>query len=128
MIGIDSDCIIDFLRGSGAAINVVDKFRGELATTEINRFEVFFGISLQKTFPQAEANAAHALFKAIPVFPFGQGERAAAILAALMKDGSAINQNDTLIAAALLANGCSGIITKNRKDFAKIKGLEIISY
>lgn len=128
MIGVDSDCLIDFLRGNEAAIRVIEKFRGELATTEINRFEVFFGISLQKNFPQAESDAAHALFKTLGVFPFEHGERAAGILAGLARGGSVINQNDALIGATLLANGCARIITKNRKDFAKIKGLEIITY
>ncbi len=128
MIGIDSDCIIDFLRGNIAAARVVEKFRGGLATTEINRFEVFFGIFLQKSFPQAEADAAHALFASMDVFPFVHGERAANILAGLARRGSAINQNDALIGAALLANGCSGIITKNSKDFSKIMGLEVIPY
>lgn len=128
MIGVDSDCIIDFLRGNEAAIKIIEKFREELATTEINRFEVFFGIHAQKNFPQTEADAAHALFKAIGVFPFEHGERAAEILTDLSRRGSMINQNDALIGAALLANGCPRIITKNRRDFTKIRGIEVITY
>ena len=48
MICLDSDCIIDFLKGKKEAINVINKYNEEIITTEINVFEVLFGIYLKK--------------------------------------------------------------------------------
>ena len=40
MICLDSDCIIDFLRGKEEAIRIVERHKEELVSTEINIFEV----------------------------------------------------------------------------------------
>ena len=48
MICLESDIIIDFLRGKEKAINTVNKLKDEIITTEINAFEVFYGIYLKK--------------------------------------------------------------------------------
>ena len=39
MICLDSDCIIDFLKGKKEAVDLVRKYKEEVITTEINRFE-----------------------------------------------------------------------------------------
>ena len=54
MICLDSDCIIDFLNGKGDAKLVVSKYFEEIVTTEINAFEIFFGIYNQKIIDKKE--------------------------------------------------------------------------
>lgn len=128
MIGIDSDAIIDFLKGKEEVVELVKKYSEELITTEINSFEVFFGVYRNKNIKDEEKNAATSFFSAIDVLPFTQGKKAAKLLADLYARGEALEQNDILIGQTFLSNGCSEIITNNSKHFSKIKGLKVINY
>ena len=62
MIFIDSDCIIDFLRGKERAKKVVEEYEDELSTSQINVFEVFHGIFKQKDVSESELNSADSFF------------------------------------------------------------------
>ena len=130
MICLDSDCIIDYLKGRKEAIEVVSNYKDEVVTTEITVFEVFYGIHTKKDFNEKEEIIAKEFFDSIPVFPFdkGCGERSAKIFASLIKRGKLIEQNDIFIASVILNNGLSEIITRNKKHFSKIKGLKVIGY
>ena len=126
MIGIDSDCIIDFLRGKKEAINIVEKYKTELVTTEINVFEVFNGVFRNK---KNELQMTRDFFESLDVLDStGFGEKGSFIFCELIRDGKEIDQNDCLIASILLVNGCDKLITRNIKDFSKIKDLKIINY
>ena len=48
MIFIDSDCIIDFLKGKKEAVDIIKRYKEKIATTEINVFEGLFGVYLKK--------------------------------------------------------------------------------
>ena len=130
MICIDSDCIIDFLKGDEEAKYIISKYLGEIITTEINVFEIFFGIYLQKNVNKQEEESAKIFFDSIKTLSYGKscGEYSANLLANLRKNGKVIEQNDCFIAAIMLANGCNKVITKNVKHFSRIEGIEIISY
>lgn len=130
MICLDSDCIIDFLKGKKEAIEVVNKYSNEVFTTEINVFEVLFGVYLKKNINQKEKFATKEFFDSIEVFSMesGCGEIASKLLTDLIKSGFVIDQNDCFIASIILNNGCNKIITRNKKHFSKIKGLKIIGY
>lgn len=39
-----------------------------------------------------------------------------------------IDDNDILIAGIMISNGIKKIITKNRKHFERIQGIEVLSY
>ncbi len=97
-------------------------------TTEINKFEVLFGIYLKKDIDEGERNTAKLFFDSLEVLAFGCGEEAARILARLCSDGKIINQNDCFISAIMIKNGCKTILTKNKKHFERIEGLEVFSY
>ena len=126
MIGIDSDCIIDFLRGKKEAINIVEKYKTELVTTEINVFEVFNGVFRNR---ENELQATRDFFESLDVLDsIGFGEEVFFVFCELIKNGNEIDQNDCLIASILLLNGCDKIITRNVKDFSRIKNLKIINY
>lgn len=129
MICIDSDCLIDFLRGKESAIEITKKYKGELYTTEINVFEVFFGIYF-KDFSKKKEDSARELFNSMNIFPLkkGWGKQAAKIHADLSKKGEIIDQDDIFIASIMLKNECSQIITNNNKHFSKIKGISTLKY
>ena len=129
MIGLDSDCIIDFLKGSPKAIEIIKEYRTELVTTELNAFEVFFGIYIKKVKNEQEEESAKIFFDIIPVLNGGGwGENGAGMMSDLIKKGKIIEQNDILISSILKANGCYSIITKNKKHFSQIKGMNVITY
>jgi len=130
MICLDSTCIIDFLKGKKEAISIVEEYKEEIMTTEINAFEVFFGIHQKQTISLKEVNSAEEFFNSIEILPFDAecGKSASKILTSLIKAGKMIDQNDALIASILEKNGIKSIITKNIKHFSNIFGLNIISY
>lgn len=130
MICLDSDCIIDFLRGNKEAIEIVKKYQLEIFSTEINLFEVMYGIYMKKDVSGEEIEAAKEFFENIDILPFDEncGEESATILTSLMKKGEAIDQNDCFIASIMIKNSTNKIITKNEKHFSKIKDIKVISY
>jgi len=128
MIFIDSDFIVDYLRGKENVITIVNNLQEEIATTEINVFEVMFGIYLKQNVSQRQIDLANEFFSNLKVFSFGQdcGKRTAQILSNLIKQGKEIDQNDCLIASVILGNGYNKILTNNKKHFERIEGLELI--
>ena len=126
MICLDSDFIIDFLKGKTEAVSAFKDIYEDAATTEINSFEIFFGI-YRKEKSENEENPAKSFFQSIEVFGAGNwGMKAAKIQSDLMNQGKTIEQNDCMIASIMLNNGCNKIITKNRKHFSRIEGIEVI--
>ncbi len=130
MIFVDSDCIIDFLRGDEDAIKIIAKYLGEVVSSELNSFEVFFGIFNKENMPKNELISAERFFENIKIFGFDSqcGKIAAGILSDLKRKGVEINQNDCLIASVMIKNGIDKIITRNKKHFERVKGLKILSY
>ncbi len=130
MICVDSDCIIDFLRGKDYAIKIIGEYKDELITTEVNLFEVWLGIYSKNQISQKEVDNAKNLFDSLTIFSFksGEGESAAKILSNLMKTGDIINYNDCFIAAIIKKNGVNSIITRNKKHFSKIKDIKVVDY
>ena len=130
MIFIDSDCIIDFLRGNENARKIIGKYETEISTSQINVFEIFFGIFNKKNVSEKEIVLADNFFNSISVFSFDGkcGRISAKILSGLMKEGNPINQNDCFIGAIMLKNGINTIISNNKKHFSKIKDIKVITY
>ena len=130
MICLDSDCIIDFLKGKNEAVEIVNQYKDEIVTTEINRFEIFFGVYIRKEISEKEENAAKSFFDSIEVLSFEEncGERAARFLASLSKKGNIIDQNDVLIGSVMINNGCKKIITRNEKHFSRMEEITVIAY
>ncbi|MBS3080614.1 type II toxin-antitoxin system VapC family toxin [Candidatus Pacearchaeota archaeon] len=130
MICLDSDCIIDFLKGKKEAINVINKYNEEIITTEINVFEVLYGIYLKKEVSEKQEYIAKEFLNSIIKFSFDKkcGEISAKLLSSLTKKGEAINQNDCFIASIMIKNNCNKIITNNVKHFSRIKEIKVISY
>lgn len=130
MIGVDSSVLIDLLRnrlptGSLRELSEED----QLCTSEVVVYEVLCGIySAQHSTEQRLKEFTAILDSLTFIFPL---ERAASVKAArlagrLSKSGQTIGHTDALIAGSLLANGCKRLITKNVKDFERIKELELV--
>ena len=130
MIFIDSDCIIDFLRGKETARKIIENYYDELATSQINVFEVFFGIFKRKEISENELVSADSFFSSLTVFSFDQkcGKISAKIFSELMKEGKIIEQNDCFIGSVMIKNGINTIISNNKKHFSRIKGIKVITY
>ncbi len=123
---IDSNILIDFLRGEKNAAETVRKARGKyvLCTTACNAFEVFLGTHLSKT-PGGPA-AASKLINALQVLDLTRpaAEKAAEIGAAPKKKGQTLPLGDLLIAGTALENNCI-LLTEDKKHFEKIPGLTL---
>ena len=130
MICIDSDCIIDFLKGEKKAVGIITSYKEEIATTEINVFEVYFGIYLRESVSQKEEDTADLFLSSIEMLSSnnGWGKQSAKLIADLAKQGRIIDKNDCFISSIMKANNCNKIITRNVKHFCRIKGIEIIPY
>lgn len=128
MICIDSTCIVDFFKRLPEAVKIIERYKDEIATTEISVFEVMYGVYLKNS--DKEKELSNNFFDSILVLPFdsGCGNISAEILSSLSKKGEIIDQNDVFIASIMIKKGCDKIITKNTKHFSKIKGLKVISY
>ena len=130
MICLDTSFILDLFRKRDASIvklkSLVSK---ELASTEINYFEVLFGVFKRHQFSQGELMSVQNFFNSIRVFPLDDlsSYKAAELAGELSKKGQTIETNDALIAGICLANNCE-IVTKDIKHFSRIKGLKVETY
>lgn len=129
MICVDSDCLINFLKGKEAEIKIMSEYSDDIVTTEINRYEVFEGVYAKLHQKQNEFEETKNFFNSIIVLSgSGWGLTAAKLFCELIKNGKEIDQNDCMIVAIMKANGCNKIITKNKKHFEQIEGIEVIPY
>ena len=69
MICLDSDFIIDYLKGKKEVVAALEKHEETLVTTEINVFEIFFGIYRNKEFSERERLVARDFFGSLEVLP-----------------------------------------------------------
>ena len=130
MICLDTSFILDLLKKRESSIvklrSLVNK---ELASTEVNYFEVLFGVFKRHQLSQSELTSVQNFFNSIRVFPLDDlsSYKAAESAGELSKKGQTIETNDVLIAGICLANNCE-IITKDIKHFSRIKGLKVETY
>jgi len=122
MIVADTDVLIDYLRGGGAADRIALELRtGSLATTAITTFELWAGAAAER-----QRSAIGVLLGALHVLPLSAvaAEKGAAIHRELSRAGAGIGMADSLIAGACLERGAI-LITRNRKHFERVSGLHL---
>ncbi|HLC22709.1 MAG TPA: type II toxin-antitoxin system VapC family toxin [Candidatus Nanoarchaeia archaeon] len=127
MIGIDSSILIDILRGNVPPFEFGKD--SSLCTSEIVVYEVFCGLYGSSHFSGKKIDQFEAILDTFThIFPLDRKASvfAAQIFGKLSKEGHMIQHSDALIAGSLLANGCTKFLTKNVKDFERIKDLEIL--
>ncbi len=131
MIGIDTNAIIDLFKNDNNIKELLSKIDDEIiVSTYLNHFEIFIGIDQKDEEYRGEVNYYDILFEDIKLLNLSKdsSKLASKILWDLKKRGKIIDQKDIAIAAILLSNGVNKIITKNKKHFENIKGLEVLSY
>ncbi|MEW6777719.1 MAG: type II toxin-antitoxin system VapC family toxin [Bdellovibrionota bacterium] len=121
----DTDVLIDFLAGKEPGMSAVTREleRGGLVTTAITWFELFAGnlnAKQKRIFDQ--------LFEAVPVLSLDldAADKAAGIHRMLLQRGEEIGMADSLIAGMVFRHGGT-LLTRNRKHFERVPGLELAS-
>ncbi|MEW6419928.1 MAG: type II toxin-antitoxin system VapC family toxin [Nitrospirota bacterium] len=120
-ICIDTDIIIDHLKGKGPGVNIFERIiRNALpVTTQINRFELLCGALLKN-----EIDIINQTLSGFVIMSFdGAGvAQAAKIYRELRGGGQLIGMKDIMVAGIVSVNNVL-FATKNKKDFEKIKGI-----
>ncbi len=123
MIVADSDVLIDFLRGRGDGARRVELAlrSGSFATTAITAFQIRSGARTEK-----QRKSVDTLLEAMTILPFGPEEAriAAELRLQVEEQGLPIGMADYMIAATCIATD-SILLTRNLKDFARVKGLRL---
>ncbi|EZQ10224.1 twitching motility protein PilT [Candidatus Acidianus copahuensis] len=121
---LDTDMLIDFLRGKKEAVNYIEKNKGfSLKTTVVNLFELYYGSFLRGKGKEE----VDALKDALDILEFRYPEEAGKEFAELSKNGEIIDVRDLLIGVIARENGCT-IVTGNAKHFSRINGLKVENY
>jgi predicted nucleic acid-binding protein len=119
---LDSDVLIAFLHNDADARNAIQRAQDVSAyVTVLNMQEVLAGAKNEKTREKVTRFLA-----AFPSIPYTHNEVAHVvdIRHDLARRGTPIGLMDEMIAGIVQANDLT-LITRNRKHFAKIKGLKI---
>jgi len=121
---LDTSFLIDLFKGDPAAKRLAESIQESLlSTTSISVYEIYQGIRVK------EMSDIEKLFAELTVYALNDvsAKRAGLLYQSLREEGKSIDPEDCMIAAIALEHGKS-IVTKNKKHFSRINGLEIISY
>jgi len=123
---LDSDILIDFLRGDSKVIekiNTLSKESIHLSVSSITALELFQG-AYGHSKADAKVNQVENFLNRLEILPFEklEGKIASKIADSLRRQGKLIDLPDILIAATALARN-EKIITRNARDFSRISGL-----
>jgi len=122
MIVADTDVLIDFLHGEGAAKRVALEIRHGLRTTVISAFELWTGSLGSKKREKAVSNVLDAL-TILPLHP-SAAKQAADLRVSLQKQGRTMGMADALIAGICIETK-SILLTRNQKHFEGIPELTL---
>ncbi|MCY0860709.1 MAG: type II toxin-antitoxin system VapC family toxin [Sulfolobaceae archaeon] len=124
---LDSDIIIDFLRGKVEAVRYMERAveEGELCTTVLNVFEVVYGAYKYGK----NVDRTVEFFKTLKVLGLDLDSAilAGKLLSELESKGKPIEMRDLIIGSIALSNGCE-VVTGNVRHFSKISGLKVCNW
>jgi tRNA(fMet)-specific endonuclease VapC len=119
---LDTDVLVDYLRGKGPGRNLVASLAGSLGyrVTAVTAFE----LALARSY-SADPSPVRALVS-VPCLPLGRraGLRAGALLNDLRAAGREIGMRDAVQAAICLEAGVP-LVTRNVRHFERVGGLEV---
>jgi len=120
---LDSDVLIDYLRGAGPGCNLVRSLvgAGGYRVTAVTAFELALGRSYEEN-----PRPVHALLGA-PVLTLTRkaGLRGGSLLGELRRSGKAIDIRDAMQAGICLEAGAT-LVTRNVSHFERIPGLRLV--
>ncbi len=128
---LDTDFMIDLMDKQPIAVNKLQEcltLDEPIYTTSLTIFELFTGV-FRSNRSMEEKEKVTRILQGKPVFHLDAkaGEKAGEWHGTLMKQGEMINVIDTLIAGIALTKK-DKVLTRNIKDFSKIKGLRVETY
>jgi len=129
-IFVDSDYVIDYLRGHTYTKALIEKIRSkefEAYISVTTLFELYVG-ALLSTNPKKKFEDIETLLNWFQVIDINKAVMflAAKIHVDLRKRGLMIEIQDTLIAASSISMNMT-LLTNNRKHFQNIKGLSLVT-
>ncbi len=124
-IVVDSDILIDLLRKKDDAVKKIRELEKdeELATTDINVFELYFG-AYNSNKKDKNLSSTRGLLKNLTLLHTTEEamETGGRIYSDMKAKGKPIDIRDVFIAAITLQNGAS-LLTRNREHFERIEEL-----
>ena len=130
MIGVDSSAIIDFFKKDESLRKLLESINVPLVVNRVTYLEIMFGLDFSNPLHRIEEGFYDRFFDSLMIFELNRDscKKATEIFWYLRKNGKIIELFDCVIAGIYLTNGITKIVTKNKKHFANIKGLEVLSY
>jgi tRNA(fMet)-specific endonuclease VapC len=127
MTVLDTNFLIDLLRGKAGISEVADSFE-DPKTTTVNAFELYYGAN-RSAKPEKTVFEVGSLLKSIDVLDFDKSaaRKAADIHAELMNSGKLVDIMDVLIAGIVITNK-EELVTRNIDHFSRIQGLRCRSW
>lgn len=127
-IVVDTDVLIDLLREKDDAVKKIKELEKneELATTDINVFELYFGAYNSKK-KDKNLSSTRGLLKNLTLLHTTEEamETGGRIYSDMKAKGKSIDIRDVLIAAITLQNGAS-LLTRNRDHFERIEEIVLV--
>ena len=124
---LDTDVMVEHLRGRLKGVVGKLEENAELATTAVNAFELYHGAhrSRQKA---RNLSAVKNLLTTLSLLTLDDAtaERAGEVLAALEKEGTPIEPKDLFVGCIAVQNGCA-VVTGNQEHFRRIPGLLVVA-
>jgi predicted nucleic acid-binding protein len=126
---LDSDVLIDFLRGVDESIKLIEDLRGKgvtLATTSINIFELAWGAS---KLGAGKLGHVRRLAKILEVLSLSSEEaiKAGEEMGYLELLGLRVDLRDVLIGVIAREHGAM-VVTGSVRHFSRIRGLKVLEY
>lgn len=120
---LDTDVVIDFLRGHGSGVDGVRRMVGEgrALVSAITVYELRQGALTPEDLASVELFCRSRTLS----FTLQGAVRAGDLAAELRVSGTPIGTADTLIAGLCLHHGC-GLMTKNTRHFSRVPSLELV--
>ncbi len=122
---LDTDVVIEILRGNDRVIECRQQTPDEVATTWITACELAYGAAKSR-FPDKNQILVTEFLATVPVIGLdpSSAQHFGQIKARLESEGNILTDADLLIAAITLACGAS-LVTGNRRHYERIHGLRI---
>jgi tRNA(fMet)-specific endonuclease VapC len=124
LICLDTDIIIDHLKGRGPGVELFEKVvkKGDPITTQITRFELLCGAK-----DSSEIDIIENCLSGFTIFQFDKNSSliAAKVYRELKVKGHLIGIRDIMISGIVLANNLT-LATKNISEFKRVRGLKLI--
>ncbi len=124
---LDTCVVSDFVKGNAGVLADVQRTApDQIAISAVTRMEVEYGLLLNPQRARRLAPMLEAFLGSVAVLPFDDADAnaAAAVRAALRKEGRPIGPYDCLIAGCGLARGLV-LVTSNESEFGRIAGLRL---